>query len=180
MLHDLKTLFAREAVERVTLLVNHLLAGEPVANDRLRKHAGRCMQFHFEGWPARLPALPPMAFRVTPAGLIEWCGDDAPPNCDLLVSIEAGNPALALARAFSGQRPKVEVSGDAAFATDLNWLFDNLRWDMEDDLARLVGEAPAREIARLAAGVAAGIRALARSVGGVVARGRGAPPSSPR
>lgn len=180
MFHNLNALFGRAAAERLTLWVNHLLQAEPVANERLRSHAGRCMQLHFDGWPSMLPPLPAAAFRVTPAGLIEWCGDDLPPDPDLRVSIDASNPARSLAQALAGTRPQVDISGDAAFATDLNWLIDNLRWDLQDDLARVVGEAPARELARLAGGVAAGLRQAVRTVGDLVARGRDASSSSPR
>jgi ubiquinone biosynthesis protein UbiJ len=180
MFHSLNSLLGRAAIERLTLIVNHVLASEPVAMQRLQPHAGRCIQLRFDGWPALLPPLPPTAFRVTPAGLVEWCEDELPAAPDLRVGIDASNPALAMAQALAGTRPKVEVSGDAAFATDLNWLFDNLRWDVQDDLARVVGQAPAREIARVAGGIATGLREAVRTLSGLVTRGRDAsagPPS---
>lgn len=170
MFHSLNSLLGSAAIERLTLLANHVLASEPVATERLRTHVGRCMQLQFEGWPSLLPALPPTAFRVTPAGLIEWCGTEPIAEPDLRVGIDASNPALAMAQALAGTRPKVEVAGDAAFATDLNWLFDNLRWDVQDDLARIVGQAPAREIARVAGGVAAGLREAVRTLTGLAPR----------
>ena len=102
-----------------------------------------------------LPPLPPLA------------------DPDLQVTIDASNPALAMAQALAGTRPRVVIAGDAAFATDLNWLFDNLRWDVQDDLARVVGVAPAREIARVAGGVASGLRALVQTVGSAAGRRRG-------
>ena len=173
MLHALQTLAASAVMERATLLANHVLASEPVAQARLREHAGRCMQLQFDGWPSLLPPLPGTAFRVTPAGLVEWCGNEAPLDADLRVRIDASNPALLMARSFVGERPAIEVAGDAAFATDVNWLFDNLRWDVEDDLARLVGAGPARELGRLGRAVAAALREAARSLGGLVARARG-------
>jgi len=170
MFHSLNTLLGQAATERLTLLVNHVLSSEPVATQRMRSHAGRVIQLHFEGWPAPLPPLPATAFRVTPAGLLEWCGADAPAEPDLRVSVDASNPALAMAQALAGTRPKVDVAGDAAFATDLNWLFDNLRWDVQDDLARIVGQAPAREIARIAGGIATGMREAVKTLSGLVAR----------
>jgi len=170
MFHSLSSLLGTAAIERLTLFVNHLLASESIATDRLRAHAGRCMQFHLDGWPALLPPWPALMFRVTPAGLIEWCGEAPSGEPALRVAIEASNPALALMQAVGGERPKVEVSGDAAFATDLNWLFDNLRWDVQDDLARVVGAAPARELGRVAGGVAAGVREAVRTLGGLVTR----------
>jgi len=125
---------------------------------RLRGHAGRCLQLQFDGWPSLLPPLPATAFRVTPAGLIEWCGPEGTPDPDLRVRVDASNPAGAMLQLLAGTRPQVEVAGDAAFATDLNWLFDNLRWDIQDDLARIVGPALAPEMARLGGAIAAGVR----------------------
>jgi len=170
MLHSLNSLFGQAVIERLTLLVNHVLAAEPVATQRLGTHAGRSIQLNFNGWPTLLPALPATAFRVTKAGLLEWCASEVPVDPDLRVIVDASNPALTMAQALVGTRPQVDVAGDAAFAADLNWLFDNLRWDVQDDLARIVGQAPAREIARVAGGVAAGMREAARAVSGLVAR----------
>ena len=180
MFHSLNSLAGSAAIERLTLLINHVLASEPVAAQRLRGHAGRCMQLHFDGWPSVLPPLPALAFRVTPAGLVEWCGAEFSAEPDLRVRIDASNPAAAMAQALAGTRPKVEVRGDAAFATDLNWLFDNLRWDVQDDLARVLGAAPAREVARVASGVAVGLREAVRAFGALAGRRPGAAAESPR
>lgn len=171
MLHSLNSLLGSAVMERVTLLLNHVLSAEPVAMQRLKVHAGRCMQLHFDGWPTRLPPLPPTAFQVTPAGLLEWRGAEVRDPA-LRIGIDASNPALGLAQALTGQRPRIEVAGDAGFAADLNWLIDNLRWDVEDDLARAVGQAPAREIARIAGGIAFAIRGAVQAAGALVRRGR--------
>lgn len=173
MFQALQALAAAAVMDRATLLVNHVLASEPVAQARLREHAGSCLQLQFDGWPTVLPPLPVTAFRVTPAGLVEWCGSEVPAEPELRVSVDASNPALLMARSLVGERPAIEVAGDAAFATDVNWLFDNLRWDVEDDLARIVGAAPAREIARLGRAIAAALRESARSLAGLAARARG-------
>ncbi|MBX3604270.1 MAG: hypothetical protein KF788_03315 [Piscinibacter sp.] len=173
MLQSLQLLASTAVMERVTLLLNHVIAAEPAAQQRLRPHAGRAIQIRFEGWPRLLPPLPPTAFRVSAAGLLEWCGTDVPEPPELRVAVDATNPALALARSLTGERPQVEVAGDAQFATDVNWLFDNLRWDVQEDLARVVGDGPARELARLGQGIAAGLREAARKVGDVATRLRG-------
>ncbi len=161
-------------VERLTLLLNHVLAAEPVATERLRAHSVRNVQLQLDGWPALLPTLPELAFRVTPAGMLEWCGgaprlgDDTAP--DLRLRLDASNPALALVQWTAGERPRVEVQGDAQFAADLSWLMDNLRWDVQDDLARLVGQAPANEIARLGRLLAGGLREALRTLSGWATR----------
>lgn len=163
MLQALADAASNAVLERATLLVNHVLAGEPVAQQRLRVHAGRCIRLRYVGWPKLLPPMPQMAFRVTPAGLVEWCGSQSPVEPDLSVSIDASNPALLAAQTLVGERPRIEVSGDAAFAADVNWLIDNLRWDIEDDLAGVVGPLPARQLAQFG-------RALRRTLSGMAER----------
>lgn len=174
MLHSLQSLIESAVMERALLLVNHVISAEPVAADRLRAHSGSSVQLAFTGWPSLLPPLPTFGLRVTPAGLVEWLGDEHLPDADLRLEVDASNPALALAHLLGGAKPRVGVSGNAALAADVNWLIDNLRWDIEDDLARLVGAAAAHEIARFARAAADGVRNAARSVGAVVAANGGA------
>jgi ubiquinone biosynthesis accessory factor UbiJ len=165
MLNSLKALAVPAATQRLTLLLNHVLASEPVAVERLRKHAGRRIVLRLERWPALLPEVPPLAFFVTSAGLLEWeqtahAGFAAP--ADLQVSVDAANPALMMVQGLAGRRPRIQVGGDAALAGDVDWLFENLRWDVQDDLARLVGDVPAREMARFGAAVAGALRTMVR------------------
>lgn len=174
MLHSLQALASAAVIERAILLANHVIAGEPVALQRLQTHAGRCLVLTLEGWPKLLPAMPPLAIRVTPAGLLENCGEAVPEAPDLRVSVDASNPALAFVQALAGEKPRIEVAGDAQFAADVNWLFDNLRWDLEDDLARLIGDAPARELAKFGASVATALREAVRGIGSLASRLRGA------
>lgn len=172
MFHSIQSALAHEALERVTLLVNHVLSAEPVATQRLRAHVGRSVRLQVNGWPTWLPPLPGLTFRITPAALVEWCGELALDAVDLQISVDAANPPKALLQALAGERPRVDVAGDAAFAADVNWLFDNLRWDIEDDLAKVVGPMPAREMARLGRSVATGLRDAVGTVGALAARVR--------
>jgi ubiquinone biosynthesis protein UbiJ len=41
----------------------------------------------------------------------------------------------------------VQIEGDVQLAAELAWLSDNLRWDFEEDLARLLGDIPAHALA---------------------------------
>lgn len=172
MFHTIRTAIASEALERATLLVNHVLSSEPMATQRLRPHVGRSLQLQLADWPAWLPPLPDLSFRITPAALVEWCGVQPPQSVDLQIRMDASSPAMAVLQVLSGGRPRVDVTGDAAFATDVNWLFDNLRWDVEDDLAKIVGAAPAHEMARLARRLAAGLRDAVGAVGAMASRAR--------
>ena len=109
------------------------------------------------GWPALLPPPPALAFRVTPAGLLEWCGGtELPAEADLVVRVDASNPLLLSARAMAGDMPQVAIDGDAQLAADVNWLLQNLRWDVAADLERLFG--PRRGLSAAPAGLGAGAR----------------------
>ena len=161
MLQSIRSLVVPAVLERLTLLVNHLLGAEPAAVQRLLAHQGKRLQVELSDWPALLPAPPVAAFRVTPAGLIEWCGEEAhAPSApaELQLRIAAPNPALLMLRLAAGERPEVLIQGEAQFAADVNWLAENLRWDLEGDLARVVGPLPARQMASLGAALAAGLR----------------------
>ena len=179
MLDTLQQLAASAFMQRLTLWLNHVLASESAALARLRPHAGRFIRLQMTGWPALLPPLPDLTFAITPAGLLEWTGADAPVNVDLRVTVDASNPARSVAQGLSGQRPAVDVSGDAALATDVSWLMDNLRWDVQDDLARLVGNGPAHELARVGGLLAGGLREAVAALSSLAARAGGASPEPP-
>lgn len=170
MLQALHDLFAPAAMGRTTLVLNHVLASEPVATGRLRAHAGRRIEIQPQAWPSLLPPLPRLAFAVTPAGLLDWdgLGGDAP--ADLTVRFDASNPALLAARALSGETPQVEIDGDAQLAADVNWLLQNVRWDVEADLERVLGPAAAHQVYRLGSGLARGVRAAVQAAASLAAR----------
>lgn len=157
MLHALHSLLAPAAMARVTLVLNHVLAAEPVATERLRAHAGRRVELQSQAWPALLPPLPRLAFAVTPAGLLDWDAEGSG-DADLRVRFDASNPALLAARALTGEQPTVEIDGDAQLAADVDWLLQNLRWDVEADLERVLGPAAAHQVFRLGSGFAGALR----------------------
>jgi ubiquinone biosynthesis protein UbiJ len=161
MLQALHELLAPAVMARATLVLNHVLAAEPAATDRLRPHAGRRIELQPASWPGLLPPLPRLAFAVTPAGLLDWdaAGDGSAP--DLSLRFQAGNPALLVARALAGETPAVEIEGDAQLAAEVNWLLANLRWDVEADLARVLPPMAAHQLARLGAALARGVRGAA-------------------
>jgi ubiquinone biosynthesis accessory factor UbiJ len=180
MLQTLQALLAPAVVERLTLVLNHVIGGEAAAVERLRPHAGRALALRLEGWPALLPPPPPLAWRVTPAGLLEWCGADFAAAPDLTASLDAANPALLLARTVAGERPAVQVQGDAAFAGTVHWLLENLRWDVAGDLQRLFGPVVADALHRTGSALGAALKSalsLAAGLGGRLGGlgGRGAP-----
>ena len=158
-LQALHALVAPALAERLTLLLNHVLSSEAVATERLRPHAGRSVSLTLAGWPALLPPPPALAWRITPAGLLEWCGPAGITDADLAVRIDASNPAMLAARALAGEPAAVQIDGDAQLAGDVNWLIQNLRWDVAADLDRLFGPLVAQQLAQLGRSAAAGLLA---------------------
>lgn len=146
--------------DRLVLLINHVVSREPIAAQRLRPLAGRGLVVHLARWPTLLPAAPDLILGVTPAGLFERL-DIAPVGLGgLRIEIDASNPARLALGALSGASPSISVQGDAAFAGEMHWLLDNLRWDIEDDLAAVVGPLAARQLAQFG-------RTLRRSLSGM-------------
>jgi ubiquinone biosynthesis protein UbiJ len=177
MLHSLNTLLAPALMERLVLVVNHVLGAEAAATQRLRLHDGRTIELKMQGWPSLLPAPPTLAFRVTQAGMLEWRGGtDAAVEADLLVRVDASNPLLLMARAMAGDKPSVAIEGDAQLAGDVNWLLENLRWDVAADLDRLLGPTVAYPMHRLGSALARGLRTALQGASGFAQRTRPPPP----
>ncbi|MCH8179189.1 MAG: hypothetical protein IIA02_05295 [Proteobacteria bacterium] len=178
---SLTSWLAPAAVARLVLLLNHVVASEPQASARLRPHAGSAIDLRFLGNPLpALPALPllaallpsdltppPVRLRITPAGLVELVepaeaatatpeGSPLPPGAPaggLILTVRLDDPLSMLKQGLRGERPEVQIEGDAALAEVASWLMKNLRWDLEDDVARWLGHTPAELLRQLGAQV---------------------------
>ena len=183
----LPSLLLPAVLDRLLLLLNHVLASEPAASSRLVRHAGRSIALEWQVEPGPWPVPPALSLRITRAGLFERheAGADsegspaAPaspsdPAPDLRLRVELPAPHRLAALWLSGQRPAVSVEGNALLAADLAWLGENLRWDLGADLARVVGAGPAHELMRLAGALG---DALRRMLGGL--RPAAGSPSAP-
>lgn len=164
MLPDLQALLAPPVLERLTLALNHVIAAEAVALEKLKPHAGHSLALRLDGWPALLPPAPTLAWRITPAGLLEWCGLQPQVEAELQVHIDASNPALLLAGAVLGERPAARIDGDAGLAADIGWLLQNLRWDAAADLERVVGRSAAVPLLQLGRALADVLRRALHAV----------------
>lgn len=159
MLQSLQALLAPALAERLTLVINHVLSSEAVATARLQPHAGRTVALAITSWPSLLPAPPVLAWRVTPAGMLDWCGAAAVSAPDLAVTLDAPNPALLVGRLIGGEVPAVQIDGDAQLAGDVNWLLQNIHWDVAADLERLFGPTLAQPLHRIGTALAKALRA---------------------
>jgi ubiquinone biosynthesis protein UbiJ len=142
-----------ELRQRLVLLLNHVLMQEPQARERLVRHKGCCVRMQWRDF-----TLP---FVATPAGLLEIASDALQP--DLLLTVTEESPVALVQSVLGGERPAVRVEGDVKLAADVNWLVDHLRWDIEEDLSRVIGDAPAHALGRAARGAADALRQFVRS-----------------
>ena len=145
-----------EVQHRAVLFLNHVLQQEPEAQQRLARQQGRVVEFEWR--------FVTMKVVATPAGLLELAPEEAVPEL-MLVLAETSPFGLARA-AVRGEKPAVRIEGDVQLAAEVNWLVDHVRWDVEDDLARLIGDVPAHAVANGARRVAEGLRRFVGERGG--------------
>ena len=130
----------------VARAANHVLRASPLALERLRRHAGRTLSF----------ALGPIeaALTVQTTGEVVAAIPGAARDLDVRVS-----PFL-LPRLAAGEEAafrEIDMRGDMELAQEVSFLLRNLRWDAEEDLARVVGDIAAHRMA-------GGLRAFSRAV----------------
>ncbi len=137
-----------EAQRRIVLTLNHVLMQEPEAMSRLSRQKDRVVLMQWRSFSLSLIA--------TPAGLLDRAPAHAKP--DLVLVITESSP-LALAQAsLRGDKPAVRIEGDVQLAAEINWLADHVRWDIEEDLSKVLGDAPAYALGQAARGIAQGLR----------------------
>ena len=148
-----------EVQQRVVLFINHVLMQEPEAQARLMRQKGRVVRVQWRGLSMQLAA--------TPAGLCDLAPAAKP---DLLLTVTDTSPLALAQSALRGDKPGVRIEGDVQFAAEVNWLVDHVRWDAEEDLARLMGDAPAHALAGVARSAAQALRAFVAKLPGQGAR----------
>lgn len=137
-----------ELQNRLVLFLNHVLASEPQARDRLLRQKGRVVHIQWADIAIYLEATPAGLLAIAPTGK----------TADLTLTLTDTSP-LALARTtLQNGKPNVRIEGDVQLAAEVNWLVDHVRWDATDDLARLIGDAPAHALSQAAARAAQVLR----------------------
>lgn len=137
-----------EVQHRGVLLINHVLMQEPEALQRLARQKGRTVLLRWREFTFRV--------QITPAGLFELAAPQATP--DLQLEVPESSPWRLAQAVAQGEKPAMRIEGDVQLAAEINWLADNVRWDMEEDLARVLGDAPAHRVAQAARTAVAGVR----------------------
>ena len=138
----------QEAQLKGVLWLNHVLQQAEHALPRTRRLAGRTLQLRWLGrtW----------GWAFTPAGLLEVRAVDQ--DADLLLDLGDVSPLTLASQLMRAERPALRIEGDVQLASEVNWLVDHVRWDPEEDLARLVGDAQARFLFQFGRRVMQGLR----------------------
>ena len=116
--------------------LNHVLRQQVWARDRLRAHAGRVVRMVVVSPLGRLSA----DSRITLDGILETTANEAPsvtlvltPSVNAVFDTLRGGP-----QALAGH---LKVEGDAMVAAAVAEIAQHLRWEVEEDLSQVVGDA---------------------------------------
>ena len=143
-------------------MLNKLLLREEWARDRLARHAGKTAGFdvgHIN-----------LALSIQADGLVQPSDKAVVPNVRLIIPASRLSelPEVLRARDPSRLTELMHIEGDAGLAQVVSELAKDLRWDLEDDLAKVVGDVAATRIVRAADGVRAGAQAAVSRLAGNV------------
>lgn len=178
------------AAKPLIAAINHLLAREAWAREKLVPYSGRrarvafpLANFDIEVQPDGLfgavtPALGAASHteaaassRGSSAG-VDAQGtraDAREPSFDVTITVDAGAAPAFLSGGQPGAMKHIRIEGDAEFATVLGYLAEHLRWEPEEDLAKLIGDAGAYRAATFAREIAERARRTGRNLIGSVA-----------
>ena len=127
--------------------LNHLIQNESWASERLRLHAGAKIQV--DGGPLHIK------LGIDDNGLFHIADAAAIPDVTLTLAADSAVQALfEQDKLFSS----VRLGGAVDIAESLAFVFRNLQWDAEADLAQVVGDMAARRLALLGQALAKGLR----------------------
>jgi ubiquinone biosynthesis accessory factor UbiJ len=159
----------RELQQRIVLALNHVLQQEPEAMARLTRQKGRVA--HIEVAPIAIKLI------ATPAGLLDIAPPDA--KADLTLTVTDTNPLSLLQTTLRGEKPAIQIQGDVQLAAEVNWLVDHVRWDAEEDLSRIIGDAPAHSAMQALREVGQMLKKFAPAPTPAAATGAAAPSAAP-
>lgn len=124
--------------------LNHLLSADGWAAARLKPFAGQHARFELGPWA--------QTFTVAGDGHLSA----ADPRAPVAVTVRLPDDApLRWLRDRASVFASARIAGAADFAEALGFVARHLRWDAEADLARVIGDIPARRLAQVGQRLAA-------------------------
>jgi ubiquinone biosynthesis protein UbiJ len=137
------------ALASVTAL-NHLLAQNIWALDRLVRFSGKTVQFNVAPFT--------LAYTILPDGMLTRAAADTSPDARCTIP-----PSLLPRLAMQDELAHAEIQGegDSTLLTEIFFLSRNLRWDAAEDLSRYTGDIAAERLVQLVHGKQQHIRETA-------------------
>jgi ubiquinone biosynthesis accessory factor UbiJ len=131
----------------ITRFLQHLTSQNAWSRPHLQPFAGKTVCFDFVMAKANLVILED--------GSLALGGETASPDAKIHIP-----PSLAL-RVMSGDaqaKMLIKVDGDTQLATEISKVLQHIRWDIEDDLSKVVGDIGAYKIGKVAKSTFANIK----------------------
>lgn len=149
-----------EAQARIVLLLNHVLQQEPEAMDRLKRQSGKRVVVAWRSFE--------MDWVATPAGLIDlssqFLGEaQRAKEPDLRMTLQAESTADLFQVFSQGQAPNAKIEGDIQFAAEVGWIAQHVRWDIAEDLSRVIGDTPAQAVVQAAQSLRAALASFVQT-----------------
>lgn len=120
--------------------INHVLAQQPWAREELARYAGRRLRLSAPPFALGLAINDKGEVSALPVG-------QAP--ADVTLSVAATRVPLLFIDPETAMKD-VRIEGDAEFAQTLARLAREVRWDVEEDLSKVLGDIPAHQMMRFA------------------------------
>ncbi|MFW7342212.1 SCP2 sterol-binding domain-containing protein [Pollutimonas sp. H1-120] len=157
---SLPPFFAPSAVHARVL--NKLLLREDWARDRLSRHSGKTVRFAIGRFKT--------GFAIQASGLVQACDPAVVPDVTLTIPSDKlpGLPAVLRSRDPDAVAEIMHIEGDAGLARVVSDLARDLRWDIEEDLAKLVGDMAALRLLQAGKAVMQGVQLTAGRLAGNV------------
>lgn len=126
-------MFSRQLNQLICVSLNHLIDHESWAKNRLRPFAGSSICIVGLPFAIRL--------QISETGLFNQDSSGREPE----VTLTLPPTAIGLSITSPDQLVSaVKITGAVDIAEALGFVFRNLRWDIESDLAKVIGDIPAR------------------------------------
>lgn len=128
--------FFPNPLDALPAAVNHLLAAEPWARAQLVPHVNKTLHVVVAPFTVRL--------AVAPDGSVARSTAEAPADTTITLPYSA-IPGLLTGGGDAVLRD-LRLDGDAEFAQAVSMLVKNLRWDVEEDLSKVVGDVASHRV----------------------------------
>lgn len=143
-------------------ILNMLLRREDWARERLSRHAGKTLRFAVGAFKT--------GFALQSDGYVQVSDPAVVP--DVILTVPAARladlPSVLRSRDPAAIAAIMHVQGDAGLAQVVSDLARDLRWDVEDDLSRIVGDVAAARLTSFGRNAASGMQSAAIRLAGNV------------